>query len=212
MNATDPSSSLRSRRADFMKDEIGKTGLELFLNDGFDAVTVDSIAAAAGISQRTFFRYFTSKDEIVNQYYRRTHLRLLEALRARPADEGPALALKNAFLETSDAGPDARDRARKLGRVLNSAPSLRARLAGETAEQSREIADCLAQRAGLKPDDTSDAALQIRTVSVALYAVFNAAWTAWVTSDSTENPADVLAGHYEALVAGLTTPPKSQRK
>ncbi len=45
--------------------ELERVGLDLFVVHGFDAVTVDDIAAATGISRRTFFRYFASKNDLV---------------------------------------------------------------------------------------------------------------------------------------------------
>src|SRR5690606_5283581 len=45
-------------------DELGRIGLDLFIARGFDAVTVDDIAAAAGIGRRTFFRYYPSKNDL----------------------------------------------------------------------------------------------------------------------------------------------------
>lgn len=45
--------------------ELERVALALFARDGFDATTVDSIAEAAGISRRTFFRYYASKNDVV---------------------------------------------------------------------------------------------------------------------------------------------------
>ena len=51
--------------------EIATTSLDLFDRDGFDATTVESIAAAAGCSPRTFYRYFGSKEDVVSWTFRK---------------------------------------------------------------------------------------------------------------------------------------------
>src|SRR6478609_9627585 len=55
----------RGRIPSTSKDELGRIGLGLFIEHGFDNVTVDDIAVAAGIGRRTFFRYFPSKNDVV---------------------------------------------------------------------------------------------------------------------------------------------------
>jgi AcrR family transcriptional regulator len=55
----------RARRRARLAAEIEAVALELFASRGFNAVTIDEIAAAADISQRTFFRYFATKEEVV---------------------------------------------------------------------------------------------------------------------------------------------------
>ena len=56
-----PMIDIRQRRREFTADEIERVAIELFAVRGFDTVTVDEIAEAAGISARTFFRYFPTK-------------------------------------------------------------------------------------------------------------------------------------------------------
>ena len=69
--------TLVERRRRLLRDEIGMIAVELFASRGFDAVTVDDIAEAAGTSPRTVFRYFASKDEIVLYLARRLDARLI---------------------------------------------------------------------------------------------------------------------------------------
>lgn len=78
---------LRERKRRQTLQRISEVGMELFLAKGYEATTLDEIAAAAGISRRTFFHYFKSKDEIVLAYL------------GRHAD-----ALKVLVLESSSAG------------------------------------------------------------------------------------------------------------
>ncbi|QMU76633.1 TetR family transcriptional regulator [Streptacidiphilus sp. PB12-B1b] len=72
---------------------------QLFQEKGFEAVTVRDIAAAAGVGERTFFRYFPSKESLVLQQVRDLIPSLEAAIRARPASEPPLTALRNAVLE-----------------------------------------------------------------------------------------------------------------
>src|SRR5437899_1559960 len=78
---------LRERNRRQTLQRIAEVGIELFLAKGYDATTLDEIAAAAGISRRTFFYYFRSKDDILL-----AHL-------ASYAD-----ALKATILESASAG------------------------------------------------------------------------------------------------------------
>ena len=56
---------LRERRRRETLRRIADTGLRLFLRNGYEATTLDAIAEEAGISRRTFFYYFKSKEEII---------------------------------------------------------------------------------------------------------------------------------------------------
>ncbi len=53
----------RTRRA--VRDELAQLAKDLFVEKGYDETTIDDLAAAAGMSKRTFFRYFASKEELV---------------------------------------------------------------------------------------------------------------------------------------------------
>src|SRR5262245_64809249 len=114
--------TLTERRRRLLRDEIGRIAVDLFAARGFDAVTVDDTADAVGTSQRTFFRYFASKDAIVLDLARRIDQRLLDALDARPASEGALTALRNAYCATSHVEPANRARTMQLAKVLASTP------------------------------------------------------------------------------------------
>ena len=70
----------------------------LFDERGFGATTVRDIAAAAGVGERTFFRYFPSKEDLVLQEVRDLLPGLMEVVRERPAAESPLVALREAIL------------------------------------------------------------------------------------------------------------------
>ena len=56
---------LRERKRRLTLDRIAETGLKLFVENGYEATTLDAIAAASGISRRTFFYYLKSKEEVL---------------------------------------------------------------------------------------------------------------------------------------------------
>src|SRR5262245_52163615 len=56
---------LRGRKQDFVRGEIWNAAVDLFATKGYDRTTVEEIADAAGVSRRTFFRYYASKDDLM---------------------------------------------------------------------------------------------------------------------------------------------------
>lgn len=109
---------LRQQRRSFTVDEIARRAVDLVVQRGFDEVTVDEIAAAAGISARTFFRYFPSKSDVLRHHQRFLFDRLVRALAHRPPSESPAVALRSAFLSTVEMRAIDRDRIVALGLLL----------------------------------------------------------------------------------------------
>jgi AcrR family transcriptional regulator len=196
----DAPESIVARRARLVREEVSEMAIRLFIERGFDSVSVDEIAAAANMSQRTFFRYFATKDEIVVQYERRLRRRLHDAVRLRPADEGPVTALRNAFLETSTAAPDHRAEARKRGRVLIEAPTLAARVQMVLAEADADLADLLTQRMPAMASRVRET--RARVIVVTMVAVASYAWNEWVMSESNKDPAAYLAKAFDVLAAG----------
>ena len=85
----------RARKKAATKHAIQKHALRLFVEKGYDATTVEEIAAAAGVSHMTFFRYFPRKEEVVE--YDEYDPLLEELVAARPADEPPLTALHRAI-------------------------------------------------------------------------------------------------------------------
>ncbi|UUU29794.1 TetR/AcrR family transcriptional regulator [Streptomyces sp. CA-210063] len=77
-----------------IRAELAQVALDLFLREGFDKVTPDDLAAAAGVSRTTFRRYFGSKEEAVLSVLDAHGRQVADAVRARPADEGDWTALR----------------------------------------------------------------------------------------------------------------------
>jgi AcrR family transcriptional regulator len=202
---------LSERRRRLMRDELGRIAIRMFAERGFDNVTVDEIAAAAGTSPRTFFRYFPTKDEIVLDYERRVQERLLDALRSRPPTEGPVEALRQAYISTSHVEPANRQRVLERGRILEAAPALRARVNGERMAEDRALAAVVAERLGVNPDDA-----RVRVIVVSMGAVAATEFKAWVDSGGKGDPAKRISEALAMLETGLgeldrKVPPRRRR-
>ncbi len=119
-----PGLRARTRRA--VQAEIGGAAMRLFLEQGFDATTMEQIARAAGISRRSLFRYFSTKEDIVLGHLVEAGLAVKDALEARAVSEPPWEALR-AALEALALDPQySPERTLGIAKMLYGTPSLRA--------------------------------------------------------------------------------------
>lgn len=109
---------LRERKRRDTLQRIAQTGLDLFIAKGYEATTLDDVAAAAGISRRTFFHYFTSKDEILLAWQVGLVDALYDAVLQAATDQSPLEALCGA-LQKLASHFDA-EKAIDIARVLRS--------------------------------------------------------------------------------------------
>src|SRR5579859_2852707 len=88
--------SLQSRKRQLVRDAIYDTAIELFAKKGFDETTVEEVAEAAGISRRSFFRYFESKDDLLAHNTVICGEVLREMVASCPSSLGPLEVLRKA--------------------------------------------------------------------------------------------------------------------
>lgn len=189
---------LRTRRRRLMQDDLAGVAVRLFLVHGYDAVSVDDIAAAAGMSQRSFFRYFATKDEVLRRYWRSMTSALVAAFRTRPDTDDPAGALRSALRTTAHVEPAHRARIHALGRLLIETPEVWSRMLGDSF-LDEGVAHELARRRGERPDALAPTALATAIVGAA-----TAGWTAWLRSAGDADPAEsVLAAVEVAVPTGV---------
>ena len=89
--------SLRDRQREQIRTDIRLAAYRLFAAHGFDNVTTEQIAAAAGISPSTFFRHIASKEELLLDQFRRGGEAIVSLLEQRPSAESPEVALARAI-------------------------------------------------------------------------------------------------------------------
>lgn len=195
---TVPGPRLLERRRQLVRTDLARVAIALFAERGFDEVTVDDIAQAAGISQRTFFRYFSTKDEVVLEYERHLLRRLLAAFDERPAAEGAVTALREAFQSTSHVEEADRSEVVRRGRILESAPALQARADGERVAERRALAERVAARMRLPIDD-----VRPRVVVAAMTAVADGEFRAWTRDGGRGDPAARIVAALAIVEQGL---------
>jgi AcrR family transcriptional regulator len=191
-----PGTSLRERQKARTRRSIQEHALRLFLTKGYQATTVEEIASAAGVSHMTFFRYFPSKEAVVetDDY----DPMLVELIRARPDGEGPLTALHRGVLQGL-AAVYATDRDALLARtqLIFNTPALQARMGQNLQATERLFADVLAAR--LRTDVT----LEIRVLAAAGLAALTTAIGVWAAGDG----ADDLPRLVDRAFGALDRPP-----
>ncbi|WP_084587784.1 TetR/AcrR family transcriptional regulator [Devosia riboflavina] len=116
---------VRERKRRETRQRIVDAGLKLFGRHGYEATTLDAIAAEAGISRRTFFHYFKSKDEILISMQAGLGEQLSAALRAQPAHRPPLDAMRAALLAL--VAPYSPESLLAIDRLMHSSETVQAR-------------------------------------------------------------------------------------
>ncbi|WP_433931716.1 TetR family transcriptional regulator [Curtobacterium flaccumfaciens] len=167
-------------------DAVSLVALRLFDDQGFDAVSMDDVAAAAGVSRRSLFRLFPNKAALVWGGLDEFAARFREALRSRPADEPSAVALRAAYRIGATFPDDAVEVTRHRLRVIRANPSLEHVGAATVTALTDEILRYVAERDGVTADDL---AVAVRAHTLA--AAASAALTWWALHGD-GRPEDVL--------------------
>ncbi|MEU6945450.1 TetR family transcriptional regulator [Streptomyces sp. NPDC046316] len=151
-------SGLRERKKQRTRNALLRVALELFTTQGYEQTTVDEIADAVEVSQRTFFRYFTSKEEVAFAVQQMVEEHFVQALVERPAQEGPLDAMRNAVLASWDTIGEAImevvpvDMYLRTFQMIESTPALLAAHLRRTTEMEDTIARVVAEREGVDVD------------------------------------------------------------
>ena len=186
-------SGLRERKKARTHAAIQEHALRLFRKQGYEATTVEQIAAAADVSQSTFFRYFPSKEDVV--LHDAFDPILFAAFGEQPAELTPIQALRASMADVFGA-LTAEELALEGQReeLILSVPELRARMLDDLAATFREVAQVLAKRVGRSPDE-----LPVRAFAG---AVIGAGIAVWLTSAEGLETADYIK-QFDAAMAYL---------
>ena len=145
----------RERKKRQTRDALVRAALELFDAKGYDHTAVREITDAVDVSERTFFRYFASKEDLALSFAKDSTDAMLAALAARPPAEEPLTAMRNAFTQSlrDAAGDDDPGASTYLlvTKLIDSTPALLAAYLRYMHGRDDEVVRVLAEREGVDP-------------------------------------------------------------
>jgi AcrR family transcriptional regulator len=182
-----------TRRRRRIRDELEAIALEQFAATSIDEVTVEQIAAAAGISVRTFFRYFATKEDVLLAEPSRFVESVCAALRERPADETLLQAVHAAIRVCDHWELTDPSLSLLLRDALARNPGLEQRILGNVALLDRFRLG-VGERLGL-PDDS----LEVRVYAHAINGVIAATLGHWASPDTVDDLIDEVGRAFDLL-------------
>lgn len=167
---------LRERKRAETHARIQSEGMRLFLEKGFEATTLDEIADAAGVSRRSLFHYFGSKEEIVFSTKADFPDLVVGAINRRPADEPLLDMVENAMIDLAVRFET--PQAKAFGRLIQATPALSAGDQAKYEKVERVLAKALAERKGLPADDVA-----CRVTASTAIGIMKLATEAWLSGE-----------------------------
>lgn len=165
-----------ARWPDGARRRLAEAALALFAERGYAETTVDDVATVAGVSQRTFFRHFRDKEEVLFSADDRLLDVLVNGVRSAPQDARPRELVGSALRSLAHALQPDRDALRVRARVIASDIALQGR---DLAKQARWTAAITAELA-----DRGVPAPTAALLAAAGAAAFRTVYTAWLTDSS----------------------------
>jgi AcrR family transcriptional regulator len=152
---------LRERKKRLMRQHLSDTATQMFMERGFDAVRVAEVAEACGVSEKTVFNYFPTKESLILDRLEST----MASLRAGLAEPGVPpteaalrildgeLSAMTDWLARQDDPAGAGAAIRRFGTLIRATPTLRAHQADMMDQFTAVAAGILAERAGMRAED-----------------------------------------------------------
>ncbi|MFE4392925.1 MULTISPECIES: acyl-CoA-like ligand-binding transcription factor [Streptomycetaceae] len=194
---------LRERKKAATREALGWAALRLAVERGLENVRVEDIAAAAGVSPRTYNNYFSSRAEAIVSRHRDRVLQAAGELRARPAQEPLWEALTRSLVAPYVGAPEGPDpRWTAAVRLLLREPALQAELLRDSAGVRRELAAAVAARTGTDADRD----LYPNLVASAALSALQAANEHYLAADPVVPFQPLLTEALRQLAAGLPDP------
>lgn len=140
---------LREAKKERLRADLATAAIELFTARGYEITTVEDIAAVAGVSPRTFFRYFPTKDDVVMETLRAGAVDLQDHLARRPTHESLPVALRAAVHAWAHDAARSPATMQLVASLLRSNPRLRARAEDERRCDVPALVELVARRLGV---------------------------------------------------------------
>lgn len=183
---------LRERKRRELHARIAAIGLELFLSKGYEATTLDDIAAAVGISRRTFFHYFESKDEILLAHSKERQEKLRRTVLERSTAETPIAVAQVALIQLADTLDPSRTLA--IARLMRDTKALRPSRQSGFEDYERVLFEALCELWPAKARHE-----RLRLVAMAAIGVLRIAVEAWLQDDGRRSVTHYIQNGFRTL-------------
>jgi AcrR family transcriptional regulator len=186
---------LRARHKARTRDALAQAARTRFLRHGFEATTVDDIAADADVSPRTFFRYFPTKEDAFFAGFPQEARRFVTLLHGRPPAEAPVDSIRAALhdlLATEESSPEV---VRATLALLHTTPALHTAYLGLIGGIETDVVTWAAERLGTDPAD-----LRPRLLAAGAMAARRVAVDCWIDGGLADD-LDVIVDRALALLA-----------
>lgn len=187
----------RTIARDAVRAALSQTAFELARERGFDKVTVDEMAAAAGVSRSTLLRYFGTKEEAVLSAFDDHAMGFAEELRARPADEDHWTALRRSLEGVVPFYLQDPPAALAITQFILSTPALHSRHAERRHGWRPILTAALAERAGL----SGRPPVRLAVLAAAALDCMDIAVAHWADSDGQDDLGMLLAEGFDTLAS-----------
>jgi AcrR family transcriptional regulator len=188
-----PERDWRAQKKAMTRRRLQQRAMELFLQKGFEATTVEEISAAAGVSHMTFFRYFPTKEDVVG--FDDYDEQFAELIRGRPADEPALEKVWHAVVQSvTNISPDERDTMLARMRLVMATPALRAR----TWEHQHSDEEVISRALLTFPNQPRDA-LRTQVIAATCLTALNTAVQQWAQSNGDADLRDLVDNAFEVL-------------
>lgn len=193
---------LRERKKQATRRALQLAALRLVGERGLDNVTTDDIAAAIDVAPRTFFNYFSSKEDALLARDPAKQAHVVAALAARPASEDPLTALHAVLAgEADDMAAKAEEWQLRM-RLVHQYPQLLPRHLAAFAEGERAMAEAVAARTGIRREDS----LYPDLVAAVAITAMRTAMARWRETDGSRSLAAHIDDAFLGVTAGLPVP------
>jgi AcrR family transcriptional regulator len=198
--------SLSEAKQELVREAITNAALDLFFAKGFDDTTVEEIAQAAGVSRRSFFRYFSSKSDVIGQISVALGPFLSSAISAAPRTYSPIDVVRDAVLRVASAAAEF-PRTRQLLKITEAHPAARQAQLARNGEIEDHVAQAVAAR--MKAPVNSGPPRLFASLTLSLVHVVLRLWLEQESADVAEVAEQVLEDFAHLVAPNFERPPRA---
>lgn len=199
MTDADAPIGLRERKKQRTHDDLQEVALRLFTERGYHDVTVEEIAAEAVVAPRTFYRYFSSKEDLVLGSVDELIDAITAAFQARPADEPVMTSIRSIVLDLTGQYAHDVETNRVRTAIVAASPELQQRSAERQPVMESVIVPFIAERIGRDPETD----LEPRLIASCTSAAARIAIELWTAHPDGRSVADHIDDALRILETGL---------